>query len=81
MAKEKELTPAHKKLITRLNRVGGQVKAVARMIEEGEDNKKIAIQISAVSSAVQSVRTAFLKMRVLEEALENMQEFLDKIPD
>lgn len=42
-------------IISRLNRIEGQVRGVKRMIENGEDCGEILNQIAAIKSAVQNV--------------------------
>ncbi|QNQ80830.1 metal-sensitive transcriptional regulator [Lactobacillus sp. PV034] len=51
------------KLLKRLNRISGQVNAVKKMVEEGnEDNyDKILIQINAARSALQRVSQILLE--------------------
>lgn len=43
------------KIKMRLKKAGGQLNAVLRMIEEGEDCKNVITQLSAVRSAVDRV--------------------------
>ena len=47
-------------LITRLNRVEGQVRGISRMVEEGRYCIEILTQVSAVSRALQCVALLLL---------------------
>jgi DNA-binding FrmR family transcriptional regulator len=49
------------KLLNRLNRVEGQVRGVARMIEEGRYCIDVLTQISAVKAAIARVESEVLK--------------------
>lgn len=44
-----------KKIVNRFSRLEGQVRAVRRMIEDGEDCEKIVTLLSAVHSALEGV--------------------------
>ncbi|MCD8545769.1 metal-sensitive transcriptional regulator [Candidatus Woesebacteria bacterium] len=70
-----------KKLQTRINRVKGQLEGINRMIENGEDSSKIAMQISAAVSGMQSIKTTYMKVRMMEEIMENMSTILENIKD
>ena len=59
--KHKERTPEEMKaLINRLNRIEGQVRGIARMVEEEKYCIDILTQISAATSALQSVALGLL---------------------
>ncbi|HQC55091.1 MAG TPA: metal-sensitive transcriptional regulator [Clostridia bacterium] len=45
----------NKNLITRLNRIEGQVKGIRRMVEENEECEDIMIQILAIQGAIRQV--------------------------
>ena len=49
-----------KKETIKLNKIAGQVKGLARMIEEEEDCEKVIIQFQAVKGALSSVFTDVL---------------------
>ena len=53
--------PCHKKQLSRLNRVAGQVEGVRRMIEEQRYCPEIMTQLRAVRSAVKSLEMEILK--------------------
>ncbi len=57
-------------IITRLNRIKGQIAGIAKMIEDEKDCEQIIIQFQAVQSALSSAFNEFLKT--------NLQQCLDK---
>jgi DNA-binding FrmR family transcriptional regulator len=77
----KNLSELEKKLVTRINRVKGQLAGIVRMIEEGEDTKKISIQISASVSGMDAVKETYMKVRLLEEAMKSMTEIIERVKD
>lgn len=50
-----------KKLISRLNRIGGQIVGVAKMIDEDRYCDDILIQLSAINSAVKSLANTIVE--------------------
>jgi len=50
-----------KKLQSKLNRVVGQLNGVKRMVEEGRVSEDILIQLSAVSSVIESIKFSLYK--------------------
>ncbi len=52
---ESETYPTRDQLITRLRRAEGQLRGVQRMLDEGDDCKKVLSQLAAVKSAVDQV--------------------------
>ena len=60
--KHKERTPEEMKaLINRLNRIEGQVRGIARMVEEEKYCIDILTQVSAATKALQSVALGLLE--------------------
>ncbi|GHG54401.1 hypothetical protein GCM10012320_25620 [Sinomonas cellulolyticus] len=59
-----------KSAVNRLKRAQGQLNAVIRMLEEGQDCKSIITQLSAVSSAVDRAGFAIIATN-LEQCLTN----------
>jgi len=62
-----------KKVSNRLSRLEGQIRAVRRMVEDGEDCEDIVTQLSAVHSALEGVTKLVMAnffMTCLEEARE-----------
>ncbi|MGE5472653.1 MAG: metal-sensitive transcriptional regulator [Ignavibacteriales bacterium] len=50
-----------KEIINRLNRIEGQIKGVARMVEEGKACTEILVQISAARSALKNTGNLLIK--------------------
>ena len=62
-----------KKVSNRLSRLEGQIRAVRRMVEDGEECEDIVTQLSAVHSALEGVTKLVMAnffMTCLEEARE-----------
>ena len=53
--------PSHKKQLSRLNRISGQVEGVKRMINEQRYCPEIMTQLRAIRSAVKSLESEILK--------------------
>ena len=53
--------PCHKKQLSRLNRLAGQIDGVRRMIDEGRYCPEILTQLRAVRSAIKSLEAEILK--------------------
>lgn len=63
----------NKKMIHRLKRVEGQIRAVLRMMEEGKDCRDVVMQISAARNALD--RTAALIVSTnLEQCVRQQQK-------
>ncbi|OCS85027.1 metal-sensitive transcriptional regulator [Caryophanon tenue] len=62
------------KVANRLKRIEGQLRAVRRMMDEGEDCKSIITQLSAVRSGVDRA----IGVVVTENLVQCMQETLDE---
>ena len=60
----KDLNPSHKKHISRLNRVSGQIEGVKGMIEDGRYCTDILNQLKAVRSAVKSLEASILTVHL-----------------
>lgn len=66
--------PDHASEIPRLNRVGGQVEGLKKMIEEGRYCPDIMIQIKAIRSALKSVEANILERHLagcVTDAIQN----------
>lgn len=55
MSTQKATAELPEQLITRLKRAEGQLRGVQRMLDEGEECKRILTQLAAVKSAVDQV--------------------------
>ena len=69
--------PEHHDDLPRLNRIGGQVDGIKKMIEEGCYCPDIMIQIKAIRSALKSVEANILE-RHLEGCVSNAVKSGDK---
>ena len=62
-----------KRIISRLNRIGGQINGITKMVENDEYCNDILIQLSAVKNSVKSLSTHILENHLymcVPEALE-----------
>ena len=62
-----------KKIVNRFSRLEGQVRAVRKMIEQGEDCEKIVTLLSAVHSALEGV-TKLVVADFFRECLSDARE-------
>lgn len=67
----------HKPLIPNLNRIGGQVKGVARMIDEGQYCIDILDQLRAAKSAITTVENKILEKHIQECVSTSLQSQKD----
>ena len=56
----------HRSLIPNLNRISGQIKGVARMVEEGQYCINILDQLRAAKSAITTVENKILEKHIQE---------------
>lgn len=63
---EEELKSMHSKL----NRVIGQINGVKRMLDDGREWEDIFIQLSAITSVVNSIKLEFLKQLMTRKLVE-----------
>jgi DNA-binding FrmR family transcriptional regulator len=63
----------------RLRRIEGQVRGVEKMFNEGAEVSKLVIQIQAITSSLESVRTELVKKEIKERLLSNIDEAMDLI--
>ena len=63
-----------KEILNRLSRLEGQIRAVRRMIEEGEECEKITVQLSAVHFALQGATKLILACFIQECLMESQQK-------
>ena len=74
----------HKEQLKRINRIEGQVRGIANMIDDDKYCIDILNQIKAVRNAITSVEGRILKKHMKEcvrEALSDEQEFDDKVEE
>ena len=74
-----------KDLISRLNRIEGQVRGISKMIEEDRYCGDVLIQLSAISSSIESLSLKILEKHlkhcVKNDVLEGHDEALDEFVD
>lgn len=70
-------------LITRINRINGQLNGVKKMIEEDRYCDDILIQLSAIDKAIRSLTTIVLSSHMhtclIEELKQGNEEIIDEI--
>ena len=65
--------PRHKPLIPNLNRISGQIKGVARMVDEGQYCIDILDQLRAAKSAITTVENKILEKHIQECVTVSLQ--------
>ena len=76
--------PCHKKQIPNLKRIEGQLRGIAKMIDEDKYCIDILNQIKAVSSAITSVESRILKTHMtgcVNDALKSEKELNSKLEE
>ncbi|MDE0747145.1 MAG: metal-sensitive transcriptional regulator [Porticoccaceae bacterium] len=63
----------HKPLIPNLNRISGQIKGVARMVDEGQYCIDILDQLRAAKSAITTVENKILEKHIQECVTVSLQ--------
>ena len=66
-------------ILTRFKRIQGQLRGIEKMIDEGVESDAILVQMSAVISAMTSVRQEFVKVQLLkniEGEIEKVSKYL-----
>jgi len=66
------------RLAQRLRRVGGQVRGIETMIQEGRDCREIVQQLSAVQAALQGFGRVLIEEYAVECLLEQESELTDR---
>lgn len=70
-----------KALYTRLNRLGGQIAGIKRMVEEDRYCDDILIQLSAVDKAIKSLANLMLERHMHTCLIENIESGNYKVVD
>lgn len=65
--------PSHEAEIKRLNRIGGQIEGVKKMIEEERYCPEILSQLRAVRSAIKGIETEILRRHLSSCVVSAMQ--------
>ena len=76
--------PSHKKQLASINRIEGQVRGVANMVDEEKYCIDILNQIKAVKNALSTVEGKILKNHLkacVKDALKSDQVFEDKVEE
>ena len=76
--------PSHKKQLANIKRIEGQVRGVAKMIDEEKYCIDILNQIKAVKNALSTVEGKILKNHLkacVKDALKSDQVFEDKVEE
>ena len=72
-----------KKLISRINRINGQINGIKKMIEEDRYCDDVLIQLSAIDKAIKGLANEILDEHMKSCVIENIQkgnyEVLDEI--
>ena len=72
--KTKRSVDEKKLIINRLNRIGGQIKGITKMVENDADCNDLLVQLSAVKNSIKSLSTHVLESHLYKcvpTALEN----------
>ncbi|OUX41283.1 MAG: hypothetical protein CBE21_05735 [Proteobacteria bacterium TMED261] len=76
--------PCHKAQLTSLRRIEGQLRGIAKMIEDEKYCIDILNQIKAVRNSIATVEGKILKTHLKEcvkESLDGSQQFEDKVEE
>lgn len=65
-----------KNIQNRINRVGGQVEGVKKMIISGENDTKVMTQLQACISSLESLKTELIKQQMKESMVEDVRKSL-----
>ncbi|MDD3205599.1 MAG: metal-sensing transcriptional repressor [Lachnospiraceae bacterium] len=71
----------YKDLVTRLNRIEGQVRGIRKMVEEDRYCVDILTQVSAISSALNAFNKVLLAEHIKSCAVEDIREGNDDVVD
>ena len=72
-------TAEYKALITRLNKIEGQVRGIKNMVENDRYCVDILTQVSAVQSALNSFNKILLSQHINEEVVDELLNTIQKI--
>jgi DNA-binding FrmR family transcriptional regulator len=70
---------SQKAIVSRLHRIEGQVRGIEKMVVDDKDAKQIIIQIQAVISALDSVKSSMLKKQIKDELMKSFDAVVDLI--
>lgn len=66
-------------VLVRLNKVGGQVKGVKKLIEKNTELKDILIQIQAIKSALNSVSKLLIEKNMKSLEIDSNEDFVKEL--
>lgn len=72
-------TDLNKNILIRLRRIEGQVRGIQKMITEEKETKQIIIQVQAITSALDSVRTQLIKSELKKEIMKSLENITNLI--
>lgn len=67
-------------LSQRLNRIGGQVQGIKKMVDEGQDASAILVQLMALQKATRAAATFLVKAQATERIREQIRTALASCP-
>jgi len=70
---------SNKAIVSRLHRIEGQVRGIEKMIVMNKDIKQILIQIQAVMSALDSVKSSMIKKQIKDELIRSFEAVVNLI--
>lgn len=73
------MSDSNKEIVSRLNRVSGQVAAISKMIQEGKKCESVLTQFKAAQSALDNAFAKFLFSNMNSCLKNKTSEDLDKI--
>ena len=69
----------HKDILVRLRRIEGQVRGIQKMLENNKEVNQIIIQVQAITSALDSVRTQLIKTELKDEIRKSIENITNLI--
>lgn len=69
----------YKDILVRLRRIEGQVRGIQKMLQEDKDISQVVIQVQAITSALDSVRTELIKTELKNEILKSLDNITNLI--
>ena len=78
---KKRTADEQKKLVTRLKRIEGQVRGIQKMVEDDLYCPDILVQVSAVTSALNSFNKVLISNHIRTCVKENIQAGNDEVID
>ncbi len=67
------------KIINRMHRLQGQLKAVEKMLESDKSHKEVLIQMEAVTSGLKSLKAEYIRELIRTANIREIETFIDLI--